>query len=216
MGRLASATTASLAVCERAREAGADALLVHHGIYWGSDPRLVGIRLPRVRALLAADCSLLAYHLPLDAHPEFGNARVLLDRLGARDGAGFGGYRGNFVGRSGSLSQPLDAEGLSALLEATLDHRAVHCPGGPEAIVRVAVVTGSGYQFLEEAAASGHHALITGEVSEQSWHEAAEYGIHCFACGHHATECTAVHRLAAHLAAEFGLEHVPIEERNPL
>jgi len=213
---LATGTTARRATIAAALAASADALLVHHGILWGGLQPITGMLAGRVRRLLAGDCNLLAYHLPLDAHPEHGNNAWALDRLDALERKPFAAHKGRTIGLGGVLGQPLAAADLAERLHRLFGHPVVHCPGGPATIAAVGVVTGGGQGFLGDAADAGFDALITGETSEQTWHEAAERGIHCFACGHHATECRAVHALGGRVAAELGLEHVALEEHNPL
>ena len=171
---------------------------------------------PRVRRLISSDCNLVAYHLPLDAHPKLGNSAVALQRIGATDCGGFAEYRGRPIGRMGLLDTPLQAAELSQRCAAAFDHAVIHCPGGPTTIERVGVVTGGGQNSLADAVAAGCDAFITGETSEQSWHEAAELGCHLFACGHHATECHAIHTLGALAAQHHGITHTALSENNPL
>ncbi|MBA3684984.1 MAG: Nif3-like dinuclear metal center hexameric protein [Planctomycetes bacterium] len=211
--RLASAATASLTSCQAAVDAGADGLIVHHGILWGGDVRIVGMLAGRVRTLLAGGCSLLAYHLPLDAHPVHGNSAVALSLIGASNLGSFGERE---LGRWGELPEGCSADALAALLERGFAHGVIHCPAAGRAIRRIGVVTGAGQGYLAAAAQAGCDALITGETAEQSWHEARELGCHLFACGHHATERHAVHRLAAMASRELGIEHVVLAEDNPL
>jgi len=214
---LATAATASLHAIRAAAAMEADALLVHHGIFWGRGGPLVGMLGDRVRALMRADLSLLAYHLPLDAHPEVGNNAWLLRALELTQlPETFGLAGGASIGLIGTAAQPLATAELHARLEDRLQHPVIHCPGGPEQVSRIGVLTGGGQNFLAAAAAAGCQALITGETSEQTWHEASELGCHCLAAGHHATEDHAVHELGAALATDFGLEHRRIALANPL
>ena len=215
--RLATGTTASLATIRAAVAAGADALLVHHGILWGGLQPITGMLAARVRELLAAECNLLAYHLPLDAHPERGNNAWVLRQLEADAGVRpFASFKGREIGLAADLPRAVPADDLVARLRTLFDHEVIHCPGGSGPIRRLGVVTGGGQGALAEAAAAGCDALVTGETSEQTWHEAAELGCHCLACGHHATECRAVHELGAELARRLDLEHHPLSEHNPL
>jgi len=214
--RLATAATASLAACRAAAHAGADALLVHHGLLWGRCEPIAGPLRARLGVLLGADISLLAYHLPLDAHPDVGNNAVALARLGATAEGDFAEHRGTLIGRLGILPEPEDPVAFIHRLAAVFQHPVLHCPGASPVIRRIAVVTGGGQGHLLEAAAAGCDALITGEASEQSWHEAAETGCHLFACGHHATEDVAVHALGAQVAERHGLIHLPIHLPNPV
>ena len=214
--RIASSATASLEVCQQASAAQADALLVHHGIIWGAVDRIDGLLRERLASLLRADCNLLAYHLPLDAHPEWGNNRKALDALEIPLQGSFGMYKGQAIGLWGSIEGGISATELADRCAKAFGHAIVHCPGNDQAIHKIGIVTGGGQGCLLDAHAEGLDALITGEASEQTWHEAAESGCHCFACGHYATECLAVHDLAAHLAQHFKLEHIRIDQDNPV
>jgi dinuclear metal center YbgI/SA1388 family protein len=213
---IATSATASLAICQEAAAAGADALLVHHGIIWGRIDRITGMLRPRLATLLAADCNLLAYHLPLDTHAEWGNNSKALTMLGASNEGSFGDYQGQPIGRWGQLASAMSVDELVALCQQQFNHEVVHCPGKSGLIKKVGIVTGGGQSCLLDAAAHGLDALITGEVSEQSWHEAAESGCHCFACGHYATESHAIHDLGAHVAEHFDLKHLRLDQINPI
>jgi dinuclear metal center YbgI/SA1388 family protein len=213
---IATAASASLAACRAAVIAGADALLVHHGTIWSGLTSIRGMIRQRLACLLPADCNLFAYHLPLDAHPELGNNAVALRLLQIEATGRFADHRGRAIGAIGSPSQPIAIETLVQRCQGTFDHPVVHCPGGPDTIARLGVVTGGGDSYLAEAATAHLDALVTGEASERCWHEAAELGIHLLACGHHATECIAIHELGARLATTFQLTHIPVHEDNPL
>lgn len=214
--RLATAATASRAAIDAAASAEAQALLVHHGVLWGATGAIRGMLGARIRRLLGAGISLLAYHLPLDAHPEHGNNAWALRRLGTGPTTPFAPCKGRPIGLHAPLDTALAPDALATRLATLFDHAVLHCPGGPDRIDRVGVITGGGQGMLAMAAASGCDALITGETSEQTWHEAAELGIHCFACGHHATECHAIHAFGARVAERLGIEHRPLAEHNPL
>ncbi len=211
---LATAATSSLASCRAAVAAGAHALLVHHGLFWGAkETRVIGPLALRLRTLLGANLNLLAYHLPLDAQPEVGNNAVALSLLACSNDGVFGDQA---LGRWGSTATALTPADFAARCATAFVHAVVHCPGGPETISKVGLVTGGGQSYLLAAKQAGCDAFVTGEASEQTWHEAAELGIHVFACGHHATENIAIHRLGESLATRFGLRHVPISGDNPL
>ena len=214
--RLATACTASQAAIAAAVEQKADALLVHHGILWGKDPLPIrGMLKGRVAPLLAADCSLLAYHLPLDAHPVHGNNARLLELLGGSDFQPFGNYHGQTIGLYVDTA-PCSIDDLKRRLHEVVGHEVLHCPGKGDQVQRIGAVTGGGQSLLLGAAASGCNVLITGEASEQTWHEAAESGCHCLAAGHHATENIAVHMLGKWLAEEHDLQHLRIDIDNPV
>lgn len=213
--RLVAGVTASQALVDAAAAAGADALLVHHGYFWKGEPQpLVGMKRRRIQALLDAGMSLLAYHLPLDAHPELGNNV----QLGARLGIAVHGHCGppplSLVAH-GRLQQPTAPADLARRIERTLGRAPLHIDGGPAAIRSVGWCTGAAQGFIEHAAALGLDAYISGEVSEQTVHVAREAGIHYFAAGHHATERYGAEALGRHLAERFGLEFQFIDIDNP-
>ncbi len=206
--RILSGVTASRALIEAAVAAGADALLVHHGYFWkGEDPRIRGMKRARLGLLLANDINLIAYHLPLDAHPELGNNAGLARVLGLRAEGTFGQGEGPELGWHGRLQAPLSPAAFAELLEERLGHRPLHLTGGPGTIARIGWCTGAAQGYLEAAAALGLDAFVSGEVSEATAHAAAELGIHYFAAGHHATERYGVQALGEHLAERFGLVH---------
>lgn len=215
--RLVSGVTASQALVEAAREQQADLLLVHHGYFWkGEDPTVTGIKKRRVSALLEAGIGLLAYHLPLDAHPELGNNAQLARRLGLLEEGRFGDGQGPDLACSGSLENPLTERELAAHIMAVLGREPLVVGGGPAVIQSVGWCTGAAQGYLETAARLGLDAFISGEISEPSVHIAREYGIHYFAAGHHATERYGVQALGRHLAAQFGIQHTFIDIDNPV
>ncbi len=212
--RLASGVTASQALIDAAIEWQADALLVHHGWFWkGESPCLVGIKGRRVRALVGAGASLLAYHLPLDAHPEFGNNRQLarvLDFSEPRSAAVADGL----VWR-GRLPRPTTAAELAEAIERALGRPPALVPAHTRPIETIAWCTGAAQGFIEQAAALGVDAYLSGEISEQTTHQARELGVSYFAAGHHASERYGVQALGAHLAERFDLEHRFLDIDNP-
>ncbi|MFW5750075.1 MAG: Nif3-like dinuclear metal center hexameric protein [Planctomycetota bacterium] len=214
--RIATAATASLAACRAAREAGATALLVHHGVIWGGAGRITGVLRKRLSVLLGSGCNLLAYHLPLDAHPSLGNNALALARLGAQREEAFAEHGGTAIGYHGCFDAPITIDELIQRCERLFDHPVCHCPADPDRIARIGVVTGGGAGDLGAAAAAGCQALITGEPSEPAWHEARELGCHLLACGHYATENLAIHELGARLAETFQLGHLAITGDNPI
>ena len=215
--RLVSGVTACQALIDRAIEAKADMLLVHHGYFWrGEDETITGIKKTRVEALLKHNINLLAYHLPLDVHPELGNNAALGRLLGFKTTGDLGKQNNNSIGLTGELETPLSGEELGALLNERLGREALHIPGSAKPIRTVAWCTGAAQNFIELALKSGVDAYITGEVSEQTVHIARETGIHFFAAGHHATERYGVQAVAAHLVEQFGLDHEFIDIDNPV
>lgn len=212
--RLVTGVSASQALIDAAVQHGADALLVHHGWFWkGEPPCLTGMKGRRVRTLVRAGASLLAYHLPLDAHPELGNNRRLADVLGIRGPEATGAGRG-LVWRGtleGGVSGTLFARRLSEVFDRTPTHIAVH----DRPLKTIAWCTGAAQGFISEAAQLGVDAFLSGEISEQTTHQARELGVDFFAAGHHATERYGVQALGEHLERHFGLEHRFLDMDNP-
>jgi dinuclear metal center YbgI/SA1388 family protein len=211
---LVSGVTASRALIEAAIDAQADAIVVHHGLFWrGQDGRVTGWMRERLRLLLAHGIHLFAYHLPLDAHPELGNNAQLARVLGLQAEGRFGEQDLGFVGAgTQNWSGP---QALADHVAATLG-RPVICVGGSDRPVRrVAWCSGGAQGYFEAAIAQGVDAFITGEISEPQAHLARETGVAFLACGHHATERYGAPALGAHVAQELGLQHRFIEIDNP-
>ena len=214
---LVSGVTASRALIESAIAERADAIVVHHGLFWrGQDGTVTGWMKQRLALLLQHDINLFAYHLPLDAHPELGNNAQLANLLGWVTEARLGEQNLLFLGRpvQGAF---VDATHLAQHVQAQL-HRPVTLvnglpPGTP--VSRLAWCTGGGQGFFEQAIAAGAQAFITGEISEPQAHYARECGVAFLACGHHATERYGVQALAQAVAAQHDLRHVHIDIDNP-
>ncbi|MCG5493419.1 Nif3-like dinuclear metal center hexameric protein [Ectothiorhodospira variabilis] len=214
VGRLVTGVTASRALIEAAIQHGADALLVHHGYFWkGEDARVTGMKRERLRLLLAHDINLLAYHLPLDAHPELGN-NAQLARLLEFQVEGL--MRPDGVGNFGRPLQVLSGQELKDRIARRLQREPLWIASGPESIQRVGWCTGGAQGMIEQAVALGLDAFITGEVSEQTVHVAREEGIHFFAAGHHATERYGPKALGEYLAQTLALSHEFIDIDNPI
>lgn len=205
--RLATAVSVSRALLEEAADWGADAILVHHGLLWrGGEPlRLVGTHKERVALLLEYDLNLLAYHLPLDRHPDHGNAAVMARMLGLDQLEPFGEFDGLSIGFAGIFPSPVDAEELCGRVRLVCDREPLLLPGGPDRIASVGIVTGGGAAAFDEAVAVGLDAFITGEPKEWVMHRAREEGVHFVAAGHYATERFGVRALGEHLARSFDL-----------
>jgi dinuclear metal center YbgI/SA1388 family protein len=203
--RIATGVTASQRLLEAALDWGADAVLVHHGYFWrGEDATLTGIKRQRVARLLQADVSLLAYHLPLDAHPELGNNAQLARRLGFVEQGRFGEQN---IACLGELAQPQSLDGLAAVIKQELGRAPLVIGAGGRAVRRIAWCSGGAQDYFEQAVALGVDAYLTGEISERHAHIAEETGVAFIAAGHHATERDGVRALGQHLAERFGLEH---------
>ncbi len=214
--KLVVGVTASQRFLRAALNAGADAVLVHHGYFWKSESAVVtGMKAERLRLLLNNDVNLLAYHLPLDVHPTLGNNAQLAQLLGI-DVAGTvtaGGIPGLLW--HGDLAKAQSVAQLAKMLSQSLDHSPVVVEGGSHPVRRVAWCSGGGQRFIVEAARLGVDAYISGEISEPTAHEARELGIHYLAAGHHATERGGVQALGRHLAEHFGLAVEFIDDPNP-
>jgi dinuclear metal center YbgI/SA1388 family protein len=211
--RLVSGVTASLALIDAAIAARADAVLVHHGLFWrGQDGRLTGWLGERVRRLMAHGINLFAYHLPLDAHPQFGNNAQFGARIGLAADARFGEQE---LGFAAPAAQERTLEALAQRIGVELGRAPLVLPGDGRALSRVGWCTGGAQGCFEAAIAAGVDVFLTGEVSEPQAHLARETGVAFIACGHHATERYGAPALAAHVAEHFGLEHRFIEIENP-
>ena len=212
--KLVSGVTASRAFIEAAIAQNADALLVHHGLFWrGQDGRITGWLRERLRLLLAQGVHLWAYHLPLDAHPELGNNAQLGVQLGLRADARFGDQDLGFVGDVPTAL--VDLEAWPAHVQQILGKTPVCVPGDGRVVRRVAWCTGGAQGYMEAAIAAGADLYITGEISEPQAHLARETGVAFMACGHHATERYGAPAVGRVVAAQLGLDHEFIEIDNP-
>jgi dinuclear metal center YbgI/SA1388 family protein len=210
--KVAAGVSVSRELFERTAAAGAQLLLVHHGLFWESDPRIVDRQLrERLRALFDGDITLAAYHLALDAHPEIGNNALLARSLGIEPLTRFTEW-----GFGGPLREPAGLDELTLRLRDAVGREPVVFPGGPETIERVAVVTGGAAKLFAQAAAEGYHAYVTGEPAEPTLHAARELGAHFLAGGHYATETFGIKALAERLAERFSLEWEFIDLPNPV
>lgn len=213
IGKLVTGVTASLALIEQAIAAGADAILVHHGLFWrGQDGRVTGWMRQRLGQLLAHDISLLAYHLPLDAHPEWGNNAQWGQRLGLVADARFGDQALGFMGPAPA---GLTVSALAETVATAMGRTPTVLPGDGRPLRRVGWCSGGAQGTFEAAIAAGADVYLTGEISEPQAHYARETGVAYLACGHHASERYGVQALGQAMAAQFGLAHQFIEVDNP-
>jgi dinuclear metal center YbgI/SA1388 family protein len=211
--RMVSGVTASEALIAAAIAWEADLILVHHGYFWrGEAQPIVGMKRRRLQALLQHEINLVAYHLPLDAHPRLGNNAQLGRRLGLTVA---GVMRDDGVGLVGHFPQARAAQDVAALLARELERPPTWISGGTHEVYRVAWCTGGAQSLLAAAAAQGVDAYISGEISEQTTHEARELGVHYFAAGHHATERYGPQALGEWCAERFGIAHRFIDIANP-
>jgi len=219
VSRLVSGVTASRALIEAAIEHGADAILVHHGLFWRGQPGTVtGWMKQRLALLLAHDINLFAYHLPLDAHPEFGNNAQLGRVLGLTalpEGGRFGEQDLGFLGEAVGGASFDSGEALARHVEIALGRPVTLVDARRGPLRRIAWCTGGAQGYFEAAIAAGADAFITGEISEPQAHYARECGVSFIACGHHASERYGAPAVGAHVAASLGIEHVFVDIDNP-
>lgn len=213
IARLVTGVTACKALLDKALSLKADAVLVHHGYFWrGESPCITGIKKNRLQVLLTNDINLLAYHLPLDAHPIYGNNVQLAQLLNIditdtrKDGLIY----------VGQLPHPQTLADFALSIEQRLHRKPLCIQAGHNKIQKVAWCTGAGQDFIEDVAALNVDAFISGEVSERTFHDAKEYGVSYIAAGHHATERAGVKALGEHLADKFGIDCVFVDIENPI
>lgn len=215
--RIISGVTASQALLDAAVARGADLILVHHGYFWKGEPEpVVGMKKRRLQTLLTHDISLLAYHLPLDGHPELGNNAQLAGQLGLSISGGLEPDNPLSIGLTGRLETPLTPAEFAARIGAAMSRDVLHIDGGQPLIETVGWCTGAAQGYIDKAAALGLDAYISGEISEPTVHSARELGVHYFAAGHHATERYGVQALGAVLERRFDIEHEFVDISNPV
>ena len=213
VGRVVTGVTASLALIERAVEARADAILVHHGLFWkGDDMRVVGPKKKRLELLLKHGINLFAYHLPLDAHAELGNNAQLAKRLGF---AITGRFAEQDIGFLGKLKRPMRAEALQSMVSEALGRKALVVGPLGGMVKRIAWCTGGAQGYFDAAIAAGCDAFLSGEISEQTTHLAREAGVPYIAAGHHATERYGVQAVGEWMQTTCGIEHQFVDDDNP-
>ena len=211
--RAAFAVDAAQATMETAHERDADLLVTHHGLIWGGLDRVTGREYDRIRKLIERDLALYVSHLPLDGHPELGNAARLADALGIDETDPFADAGGEWIGRRGRLPESTTPAALSDRLDDVLpagDRPVRSFTFGPDRIERVAIATGSAADWLGEAADAGVDAFVTGEGKQKLYHEAREAGLNVFLGGHYRTEVGGV-RALAELVSDWGVETTVID-----
>jgi len=210
--KIISGVTASMALIEAAIKENACALLVHHGYFWrGENPCLIGTKKQRIKALLENDISLLAYHLPLDLHLEVGNNMQLAKR--------FELHNCEFLANNspvllGDLNAPITGLDFADLVANILDKKP-YLVDVKRRVQKVAICSGGGQNYFNQAIAAGADLFLTGEATEHNFHDALEYGVNFIAAGHHATERFGVQALGDYLAQKFKIEHKFIDIPNP-
>lgn len=211
--RVVTGVSATRALIDRAVALGAQLVLVHHGLFWRSDPPgLSRTVAERLRPLFKHDIALAAYHLPLDAHPVVGNNAILADRLGCVSHAEFGE-----VGRAGSFpGAGIPSGELFARVARVTGREPLVFDSGPERVRTIGIVSGGAAKSLADAVERGYDAFLTGEPAEHVMADAQEAGVHFIAAGHYATETFGVRALGERLAERFGIEHHFVELFNPV
>lgn len=217
--KIAFAVSATQDSIHQANQWGADALIVHHGVFWkhqGSRP-ITGPWGKRIKDCVQNELNLLAYHLPLDAHPKLGNAASLAQRIGLQQLAPFGEYKKTYLGMKGIFNPAIEACELKKKLEQILGHDIIHAsPHDQQMISSLGIITGGANNEWEKALSEGVDAYLTGEISEYNWHDAIEAGIHYFAGGHHATEKFGVQDLMNKMKSDYPqLETIFFDSTNP-
>lgn len=215
--KVVTGVTASLALIDAAIERGADAILVHHGYFWkGEEARITGMKRARLKKLLDHDVSLLAYHLPLDAHPVLGNNAQLAKVLGLVVDGPLEPGNPRSIGNTGVLPVPMSASAFAEHIASRLGRAPQLIAGGPAEIRRIGFCTGGAQGYIDQAIALGVDAYLSGEISEPTVHAARECGIHYFACGHHATERYGIKALGEFLQQETGIAVTFVDIDNPV
>lgn len=217
VGKIVAGVTACQALIDAALDSNADLILVHHGYFWrGEAAEITGMKRRRLKTLLSHDLSLLAYHLPLDAHPVLGNNAQLAERLEFEIEGALDPSARPAIGNVGQLKEAMTAAELQQKISKTLGRACQHI-GDPSRTIRsIGWCTGAAQGMIDLAVAQGVDAYLSGEISEPTFHTAQESGVHYFAAGHHATERYGVQALAGHLSEKFDLEWQFIDIDNPV
>lgn len=214
---IVSGVTASQALLDAAVTLHADLVLVHHGFFWrGEQANIVGMKRNRLSTLLQHDMSLLAYHIPLDAHPELGNNAQLAKQLGLRITGTFATEFTPSIGFVGQLTKPMPAAQFSDHIAEVLQRQPLHIQAHQRELRTIAWCTGGAQDYIEAAAQYGADAYLSGEISERTTHSARELQIDYFSAGHHATERYGVKALGEHLAKKFDVTCEFIDIDNPV
>lgn len=206
VGKVAVAVDAALETIKRAAEWGADVLFVHHGLFWGSALPITDVHYQRVKALIDADIALYAVHLPLDAHEALGNNAVMAEKLGLKDLAPFGVYKGVEIGWSGALSVPLSSEAIARTLFGSVEELLGLLPFGTAENKTIGIVSGGGTREVADAIDASLDLFITGDASHTVYHHCLEAGINVMFAGHYNTETWGVRAVAKHLEEQCSLE----------
>lgn len=217
VNKILCAVTASQTAVDAAIAQGADLLLVHHGYFWKGEPYpITGMRGKRIKSLIQHDISLVGYHLPLDSHPTLGNNAAIADLLELENIENLDPIERHPIGNIGYLKTPMSPEDFKLFASERIGFEAIHLPCDKTRIQKVGFCTGGAQDYIKKAAEQNCDAYISGEVSERTFYEAAELGVHYYACGHHATEKYGVQRLAKAISEQFNIEYSYFELNNPI
>jgi dinuclear metal center YbgI/SA1388 family protein len=218
VSKVVTGVSAHAELIDRATAAGAQMLLVHHGLFWGKGPAALSEGMAsRLRAALGGDLSIAAYHLPLDAHPEIGNNALLCSGLGFElDAVDLGEIRGRPLGAVGRAEEPVELGELVPRVAALVGRDPLVFESGPREISTIGIVSGGGAGELASAIDRGLDAFLTGEPSEPAMAEAREGGIHFIAAGHYATETFGIRALGERIAETLHVDHEFIAVPNPV
>lgn len=212
---IGTAVSASLSAIEQAVRLGVQALIVHHGVFWNKDPYpIIGTKKKKIQLLLENGISLIAYHLPLDAHQEIGNNWKAARDLGWEDLKPFGSYNGVPIGVMGTFSEK-PIEQMQQELETYYQHSAYPALGGKKRVKTAALISGGAHREITQAVSAEVDCFITGSFDEPIWNLAFEEKINFFPLGHNATERVGIQALGKHLANKFSLTHHFIDLPNP-
>lgn len=217
--RVAYSVSATVECLEKCVEKNIDTLICHHGVLWNTDgvKSIKGNYKKRLELIIKNDINLFSYHLPLDSHLQFGNAAQLAQKLGLKNIMPFGSYKGTYIGVSGELNNKTNSKILTKNVSICCSYMEVkHSNCLNEKLKKVAIVTGSGASYLEEAINMEMDVLITGEMSEYHWHIANENNFLLIASGHHATERFGVQALCEIIKSKFKLNGIFIDSENPI
>ena len=217
VNKIVCAVTASQTAIDAAIAQGADLLLVHHGYFWkGEAYPITGMRGKRIKSIIQHDISLVGYHLPIDSHPTLGNNAAIADLLELQNIEALDPTERHPIGNIGYLKSAMSPEAFKAFVSERLGFDAIHLPCDKSTIQKVGFCTGGAQDYIAKAALQNCDAYISGEVSERTFYEAAELGVHYYACGHHATEKYGVQRLAKAISEQFNIEYSYFELNNPI
>ncbi|MEO5333588.1 MAG: Nif3-like dinuclear metal center hexameric protein [Magnetococcus sp. YQC-5] len=217
VNKVVGGVSACLDLFQAAQDAAADLILVHHGLLWNKDSRVVeGIFQTRLKFLLMRDLTLMAYHLPLDCHPELGNNSLILKHLNLNPTASFGLYHGTWLSFVGECDAPEPFDVFLSRVIHLFGGEPLVLPFGPAMVKKIAVCSGAAPELIREAKQVGADVFLSGEASEPLYHFAREEGIHFIAAGHHRTEKFGVQAVGELLARQYGLEFMFIDIPNPI